>query len=136
MEFRVADKLSEVQIPQLVELYQGAWWAEGRTIDEVREMLAHTDYVFAFVAPESDDLLAFVRVLTDRVYLALILDVIVAPSCRGQGLGRRLVETIQDHPVLAKVQNLELCCLDEMKPFYRKLGFTEAKGRMQIKRKQ
>lgn len=38
--------------------------------------------------------MAFARILTDYVYKALILDVIVEPAYRGRGLGRLLMESI------------------------------------------
>jgi len=73
----------------------------------------------------ADSLAAFARVLTDRTYLALVLDVIVAPEYRGGGLGRLLVERICSEPALQKVASIELVCQPELMPLYRAWGFTE-----------
>ncbi|BDC48321.1 hypothetical protein F183_A06370 [Bryobacterales bacterium F-183] len=86
-------------------------------------MLRHTDLVFGFAEEGSGKLIAFARVLTDRVYRAFIFDVIVAPAHRGEGLGAALVEHILSHPVLAKVESFQLTCKPDMMPFYGKYGF-------------
>jgi hypothetical protein len=62
-------------------------------------MLAATDLLYALV-DEDDSLVAFGRVLTDRIYVALTLDVIVAPALRRAGPGSLLVEHICADPAL------------------------------------
>lgn len=135
MELEPIHELNDAQILQLVDLYKTTWWAEDRTLENVREMLAHTDFVFGFVRPENETLVAFARVLSDWTYFAFIFDVIVAPEYRRMGIGSRVVDSVKKHPIIAKVQNIELCCLEEMKAFYKRHGFSEGSGRMQIKHK-
>src|SRR5678815_6057140 len=60
---------------KLVRLYQQAPWAKGRTLEDAREMLRHTDVVVT--AWDNDLLIGVGRVLTDYVYRATIWDVIV-----------------------------------------------------------
>lgn len=133
MELEIIHGLDDDQVNRLMELYQGAWWATDRTISDVREMLAHTDIIFGFTEPETGNLVAFARVLTDYVYFALIFDVIVAAEHRHKGIGTYVIETVRKHPLISQIQNLELCCREEMKPFYRRCGFSEGTGRMQIR---
>ena len=64
---------------------------------------------------ESDELVAF---LTDYVYKALVLNVIVAEAYRGSGLGARLMDAVMGHPRLRDVRHFELYCLPELTPFY------------------
>ena len=135
MELEVVHELSNAQIMQLMDLYRHARWTKERTVDDVREMLGHTDFIFGFIPRGGGELVAFARVLSDWTYFAIIFDVIVAPVYRGKGIGAQVVETVKKHPVVNQVQNIELCCLEEMKPFYRQCGFSEATGRMQIKQK-
>ena len=117
-------RLSDSQIRDLVRLYQEQWWTKGRTESDVRRMLEHTDFMFGFCSNNSRQLIAFARVLTDRVYKALILDVIVDRDHRERELGTKLMQTILDHPELRSVKHFELYCLPELEPFYEKLGFT------------
>ena len=135
MELALRHSLTDCHIEQLVELFRNEWWSRGRDTASVQEMLSSTDLVFALVEPSADRLGAFARVLTDRVYFAIVLDVIVAPSLRGQQLGRRLIDAICAHPHLARVQSLELVCQPALTPFYRKLGFTDQVGASTLMRR-
>jgi predicted GNAT family N-acyltransferase len=122
--FLTIDKLSVEQIEQLHTFYQNEWWSKGRSLTETQELLKHSDFVFGVCDSTTQQLLAFARVLTDHVFKALILDVIVRPDQRGAGLGAALMEKILQHPVLSKVQHVELYCLPERVAFYQRLGFS------------
>lgn len=131
----VVDRLAESHFADLMALYANEWWTSARQPGEVRKMLAHTDFVFGCVEEESGKLVGFARVLSDRVYKALILDVIVAESHRGSGLGRKLMDAILAHPELREVRHFELYCKPEMMPLYRKWGFTNELGDVNFMRR-
>ena len=122
---RRVDTLSETQVEDLHRLYQNEWWTEGRTLEDVRRMLDATRILVAFANAETDRLIAFARVITDQVYKALVLDVIVDPGARKKGLGSELMDSILNHPVLAQVRHFELYCRPELIPFYERWGFKE-----------
>ncbi len=105
---------------KLVHLYQQAPWAKGRTLEDAREMLRHTDV--AITAWDREILIGFGRVLTDYVYRATIWDVIVDKAYQGQGIGTHIVHQILTHPRLKKVELFWLCT--RMPGFYEKLGFS------------
>ena len=129
-------RLEEHQVRELHALYQGEWWTRGRSLDEVRRVVEHSDLLFAICDQTGDRLLAFARVLTDRVFKALVFDVIVAPGHRDEGLGRQLMDQIIRHPELESVKHIELYCLSEMVPFYEKWGFsTDVAGVTFMRRK-
>ncbi len=119
--------LSPTQVAQLHQLYQHEWWTQGRQLADVQTMVQHSDYVFGFCESASGQLVAFARVLSDRVYRAIVFDVIVAADHRQQGLGTRLLHQIIEHPELATMECILLFCLPEMMPFYEKIGFIPAK---------
>jgi GNAT superfamily N-acetyltransferase len=127
--------LNEAQVLELHALYQGEWWTTGRTLEDVRTMLQHTDFVFGVIDSDSAKLLAFARVLTDRVYKAFLYDVIVHPDVRAAGLGTFLMQHIMEHPVLSKVRHFELYCLPERVPFYERHGFTCGIGKPLLMRR-
>jgi GNAT superfamily N-acetyltransferase len=128
-------RLSDAQIEDLVRLYQEEWWTKGRTREDVRRMLAHTDFTVGLCESGSGRLTAFARVLTDRVYKALIFDVIVAPDHRSRDLGTKLMRAILEHPELCGVKHFELYCLPELVPFYEKLGFSQDLGGVRLMRR-
>ena len=133
--FEIRDRLSPAQVDDLLRLYRNEWWSSARTRADVEQMLPASDLLYAIVERESDSLAAFARVLTDRTYLALVLDVIVAPEYRGRGLGRVLIESICAEPALHDVTSIELVCQPELLPFYRKWGFSEDVGRSRLMRR-
>jgi len=135
-KFVFTTTIPETQIEQLHALYQHEWWSRERTLTEVKAVLEHSDFVFAFCEQSSGCLIAFARVLTDRVFKALIFDVIVAPDYRGEGLGQQLMERIIECPELRSVQDLELYCLPELVPFYEKLGFSTDVSGVSLMRKR
>ena len=132
-DLRRLDALSDGQVDQLVALYQGEGWCRGRERPDVETMLRHSDFVFAYGDAEGR-LAAFARVLTDRVFKALVFDVIVRPDCRGTGIGRRILADIAGHAVLAQVRHVELYCRPELRAFYAAEGFADAEGVVLMRR--
>ncbi len=111
----------DIDPDQLVNLYRQAPWANGRTADDVRIMLAHTDLVVS--AWDGPRLVGFGRVLTDYVYRASIWDVIVDKEYQGQDIGTKIMQRILHHPDLKRVELFWLCTRDKQS-FYEKLGFS------------
>lgn len=122
--YRFVEEIDDRLRADLMELYRHEWWTNQRRDRAVARMLEHTDLVVGACTDPGDRLVGFTRVLTDRTYKALILDVIVAQSHRGTGLGRRLIDYVLDHPMLAEVAHIELYCKPELIPFYEQWGFT------------
>ena len=95
-------------------------------------MLAQSDILVGECQTETGKLVSFARVLTDFVYRGLILDVVVDEAFRQQGLGRRLMEQIVNHPQLQSVEAVLLFCAPEMVPFYQKWGFQDGHHKLQV----
>ena len=124
---KVISQLSGHHIVQLHALYQREWWTKGRSLDATRRGVAGSQIVIGMV-DEDDNLLAFLRVLTDHTFKALILDVIVAESARQRGLGGKLMDLVMAHEALREVRHFELYCRPELVEFYSSYGFTTDVG--------
>jgi GNAT superfamily N-acetyltransferase len=127
-EIEVVDGVEVGRLPELMDLFKSAWWTASRTRVDVARMLSASTLVVALVHRPADRLVGFARVITDEVYLAVVLDVIVALERRGQGLGAMLLDAVVTHPRLAAVRSVELVCQPEMVAFYQRWGFTEHVG--------
>jgi GNAT superfamily N-acetyltransferase len=134
-QFEIQENVSSDCLPQLMALFASAWWTAERTDSEVRRMLAASDLVVAVIHRPSGRLVGFARVITDEVYLAVVLDVIVAPDVRGSGLGSTLLDAIVGHPRLASIRSIELVCQPALIPFYRRWGFTDQVGESRLVRR-
>lgn len=117
-------EFSSAHVDQLHALYQNEWWSHDRTVEQTQKAIAGSSLNFGFVNRDTDELVAYTRVLSDFVLKAIISDVIVRPDFRNHGLGARLMEAVLSHPALAEVKRFELSCLPEMEPFYARWGFT------------
>jgi len=134
-KLQFVSRLTSEHIEQLWRMYQGESCSRGRRLEDVRRAVEHSDLIFAFCDSETGRLVAFARVLTDFVYKAVILDVMVERSNRDIRLRKMLQEAITAHPALLFVEHLELCCRDEMVPFYEKCGFKAALRNVRLMRK-
>ena len=123
------------RLPDLVDLFSSQWWTSDRIAKDVIHMLAGSDIVVAAVDRTSDRLVGFARVITDFTYVALVLDVIVAPEVQGSGIGARIMQSVVTHPRLASVRSLELICQPDVVGFYGQWGFTERVGNSRLMRR-
>ena len=79
-----------------------SYWAEGRARD-VQERAMDGSRNYAVVRSDDARQVAYARVVTDGVTFAWLCDVFVDPDCRGEGVGKLLIEG-----VLADLQPLGL----------------------------
>lgn len=110
-----------IDVEQLQRLYDHAPWARGRSAEGIRRMLEATDYYFS--GWDGSRLVAFARVLTDRIYRATLWDVIVDAEYQGRGVGEGLMDLVLNHPVLARVEKFWLNTRDKQ-TFYERFGFV------------
>ena len=98
-------------------------------------MLSSSCLLFSAVDQPSDELVGFARVLTDGVFLALVLDVIVREAWRNRGVGAALLEALLAHPSLESVESVELVCQPDLRSFYERWGFTDQVGGSRLMRR-
>ncbi len=120
----IVDRLSDEQKQQLLRLYKNEWWSAGRDINDVEIIIKNSSFIIAFINKIDNELIAFGRVLTDNYIHAYLYDIIIHPSFRGIGLGKKLVNTILNHKKLCNIRNIELICRKELIPFYEQFGFS------------
>jgi ribosomal protein S18 acetylase RimI-like enzyme len=109
-----------VSADELLRLFAQAKWASRRTRADVEHLLHHSAVVLG--GWRNGELVAFARALTDDRFRALIDDVIVDASCRGQGIGTELMRRMAER--LAHVEEVFLRCDAEHVAFYERLGYT------------
>ena len=80
----------------------------------------------AVVAMDGDRVVGFVTVLSDGVVMASIPLLEVLPGHQGRGIGRELVEAAVS--LVDGLYQVQLCCDDDVRPFYEGLGFQRVNG--------
>ncbi|MFB2980990.1 GNAT family N-acetyltransferase [Microseira sp. BLCC-F43] len=120
-EIRFCDLRSQVDIKQLQELFKlTAFWAQNRTQEDLEIAIANSDP--AISVWDGDRLIGFSRATSDCVYRATIWDVVIHPDYRGLGLGRKMIETLLNHPRVCRVERVYLMTTYQQ-GFYTRLGF-------------
>lgn len=128
-KYRIVEELTEEQIVQLHELVRQQWWGGQRSLEDVKLMSENTSLMLGLVEVGSCRLVGSCRILTDFIFRATIYDVMVAEELQGCGLGKRLMETLCEHPRLQRVSFIYLCCEEKLFPFYSRWGFEVYGGK-------
>lgn len=113
---------SDKQIEQLIQLYKDTGWGE-RSVEDTINCVQNSQICIG-VLDQDNNLIGFTRIITDFIYKALVLDVMVNADYRGTGLGQKLMRNVKNHEKLKRVKHIELYCLPEMEAFYSNFGFS------------
>jgi GNAT superfamily N-acetyltransferase len=106
MELDISTDPSRLDVALIHEfLSRESYWARGRSRALVERSIANS---LCFGGYHDGRQVAFARVVTDRAIFAYLMDVFVVPAERGQGIGKRLMRAVLDHPDL---QGLRLFAL-------------------------
>ena len=100
-----------------------AFWARGRSVQQLRRLLAGSEAVVTLWRGKR--LVGFGRATSDGLCRAVLWDVVVAGDLQGRGLGRLVVETLLASAALQRVEKVYLMTTNSA-GFYRQLGFSDA----------
>lgn len=112
---------SRLDIKVIHAYLTSSYWAEGRTMEAVRQSIDHS---ICFGAYLEDDQVGFARVVTDHTIFAYIMDVFILEEYKGEGYGKQLMKAIMNHEDLIGVENWFLRTMDAQ-GLYQQFGFTE-----------
>jgi ribosomal protein S18 acetylase RimI-like enzyme len=118
---RFGDRSADIDLHQLQALLnKSAFWAIDRQIEDLKIAVDRSEPVIS--AWDEDNLIGFARATSDGVFRATIWDVVIDPDYQRLGLGRKLVETILEHPCMKRVERIYLTTTHQQS-FYERLGF-------------
>jgi ribosomal protein S18 acetylase RimI-like enzyme len=112
-------------------LNQHAFWAQGRSIKDLRRMLRGSVAVASLW--QGKRLVGFARATSDGIYRAVLWDVVIPEDLQGKGLGRLLVEALMSSAQLRKVERVYLMTTNGA-GFYKQLGFQQVEGQGLMRR--
>lgn len=121
-------KLERADIPLLVELYKKIFPEKKITEEKINDIL-NQDTSQVWVVPHHDGshVIGFLYVLSVKPEIE-VMDIGVDPSCRRQGVAKRLFLTLMDYANSARVEIIHLEVKDGNEAaieLYRHFGFFE-----------
>jgi predicted GNAT family N-acyltransferase len=119
-DFVVSANKDDVNIDILHGLLKTSYWAQHRTRDEVEASIENS---MCFTLLKKEQMIGFVRVLTDTMAYAIMLDMIITSEYRGKGLGQWMMKCICEHPQVAPLR--QLLWPGDADKFYNQCEFTE-----------
>ena len=118
--FRLYDEKDIVDVDQTHALLRQTYWASNRPRKKVEKLISNSTCFSLF---RGDELVAFVRVVSDFAAVSWVADMVVKDSYQGLGLGGWMMECVLSHPELKHTQ-FALQTKDAH-TFYEKLGFEK-----------
>lgn len=122
MEIRINTLTPEL----FLDLYKSVGW-DAPCMEQIQTALEHT--LATFTCFDDDIPAGMVRLIGDGGMSFYIKDLAVVPSCQGKGIGKCLIEAleqyIKEHKPADWAVSLELISSKDAVRFYKKYGFEE-----------
>jgi GNAT superfamily N-acetyltransferase len=97
-------------------LSESAYWALGRTPEQLQRAIDNSAVCFGIYAGELEDApgrqVGFARLVSDMTTFAWLADVFVLPEARGHGLGKWMVEVVVETTRAAGIRRVVLATRD------------------------
>ena len=117
---------------QLEDLSSAVGWSP-RPLDQVKQALENSySYVSAWHSHEGQEqLIGFARAVSDGVFHAVLLDILVHPHFQNRGIGKTIVQTLIKQLHDSKIKDITLFASPHIVDFYHKLGFVSQPNNLQ-----
>ena len=119
-DFTISSEKKHVDIDILHDMLSHSYWAKARSREDVEKSVANS---LCFTLLKQNEMIGFVRVLTDGMAYAIILDMIIRENFRGQMLGKWMMQCVCEHPEVTPLR--QLLWTGDADDFYRQSGFKE-----------
>lgn len=132
---RIVSPVGPERASDVRRVFADAWWADARTVADIERML-DSGCITVGAVTETGELVGFGRAITDGVYKAVLLDIVVIEEYRGAGIGSRIVETLLADSAVAAAEDVELYCKQSLTRFYAPFGFEVPPDTLFLRRRR
>ena len=103
-------------------LNNNAFWAQNRTINDLKKCLAKSDVVISLWVGK--EIVGFGRALTDGIYRGVLWDIVIDQNHQGKGFGTLIVNNLLSSKKIKNTKKLYLMTTNK-KFFYSQFDFKE-----------
>ena len=101
---------------------QNAFWAKNRNTNQIKKMLSNSSVIVTIW--HKANLIGFGRATTDKVYRAVLWDIVISKKSHRLVLGKIIIEALLNDKNIKSVERVYLMTTNS-KAFYKQLGFKE-----------
>lgn len=116
--------LDTINWQQVSDLFDKVGWEE-RPLDVIAKAFKRSTYTF-FIFDDGNNIIAFGRTMDDGHFYALLVDIVVDPDYQGQGLGTKIVNTLQEQ--VKEYFFVTLTSAPGKDEFYERIGWKKQKS--------
>lgn len=120
-KYYISDALDKIDFNQVRDMLKDAWWSKDISIEEIKKG-ANNSALVVVAYNEDNNVVGYLRVISDKTRFAYLLDVYVHEKHRKKGIGRSMVRFALNHPELKDVYQWLLITKDAH-DVYKALGF-------------
>lgn len=123
MEIIYKETLPEKE--EYFELFETTGWNEEYQFNKEQLYEATNRSWYLISAYDNDRLIGFGRIISDGIFHALIIDLIVLPNYQSKGIGSNILKKLVDRCKANKIRDIQLFCAKGQTGFYEKHGFVK-----------
>lgn len=120
----ISDDKTKLDVKLIHNFLTTSYWAEGRTIEEVKKSIEHS---ICFGLYKADKQIGFARILTDYTVIAYLMDVFILEEYRGKGFSKLLLKRIFEDERFKSIKKWMLATKDAHS-LYAQFGFDTIKN--------
>ena len=103
-------------------LDRNAFWAQSRTINDLKKCLANSDVIVSLWA--GAEIVGFGRALTDGIYRGVLWDIVIDQNHQGKGFGTLIVKNLLSSKKIKNTKKIYLMTTNK-KLFYSQFDLKE-----------
>lgn len=123
--YYISTNRDRIDPKRVKELLEQSYWAQERPLEAIRISMEHS-LLYGVFEKDSQQQVAFARVVTDYATTWYLCDVIVDEKCRGRGIGKMLIDHITSDPRLTDIFGILLT--RDAHGLYSQYGFAAKDG--------
>ncbi|MBI3813775.1 MAG: GNAT family N-acetyltransferase [Nitrospinae bacterium] len=120
-EYYISDKIDKINFGQVREMLKDAFWSKDISAEEIKRGASNSALVVA-AYHKNNDIVGYLRVISDKTRFAYLLDVYVHKKHRKKGIARSMVSFALNHRELKDVYQWLLVTRDAH-DVYKTVGF-------------
>ena len=101
---------------------RNAFWAKGRTINDLKKCLANSDVIISIWS--DNRIVGFGRALSDGVYRGVLWDIVIDQDHQGKGYGKLILKNLLNSKKIKNTKKIYLMTTNK-KLFYCQADFKE-----------